>query len=87
MTIPMGLVSAKPSLSLLMSRCYPLVVKISGDYRAKVRLWAMRPAVIALPPGPTLPGFNAQRFQTHAELNRWKKSRLRKLAQTMVPHG
>jgi hypothetical protein len=64
-----------------------LAVKISDDYRAKVRLWAMRPAVVALPPGPTLPGFTAQKFHTHAELNQWKKSRLRELAQTKVPHG
>jgi hypothetical protein len=87
MTVPMGLVSAKPSLSGLVATCYPLTVKISDDYRAKVRLWAMRPAVVALPPGPTLPGFTAQKFQTHVELNQWKKSRLRKLAQSMASHG
>jgi hypothetical protein len=79
--------STKPSLSLLIWTCYPLAVKISDDYSAKVRLRALRPTVVPLPPGPILPGFAAQKFHTHAELNQWKKSRLRELAETMVRHG
>ena len=54
-------------------------MKISDDYRAKIRLWAMRPTVVALPTGPCLPHFAAKKFQTHLELNQWKKSQLRKL--------
>ena len=62
-------------------------MKISDDYRAKIRLWAMRPTVVALPPGPPLPSFTSQRFHTHEELNQWKKAQLRKLAQAIVRHN
>lgn len=62
-------------------------MKITDDHRAKARLWARQPTVVPLPPGPTLPRFPAQRFRTHAEMNRWKQSLLRELAQTMTRRG
>jgi hypothetical protein len=62
-------------------------VKISDDYHAKVRLWARRPTVVALPPGPPLPKFDAQRFRTHEDMNRWKHALLRELARAAARHG
>jgi hypothetical protein len=61
-------------------------VKISDDYRAKVRLWAMRPTVVPLPPVAPMPKFTALRFATHEELNQWKQSRLLELARTIPRH-
>jgi len=61
-------------------------VKISDDYRAKVKLWARQPRVEPLPPGPRLPKFNARKFRTHEEMNRWKQSLLREMAKA-APHG
>ena len=56
-------------------------MKIVDDYSAKYRLWAERPQVI--PPGPILrlPGFKSRRFSSHAEMNAWKESMLRRLAE------
>jgi len=62
-------------------------VKISDDYRAKVKLWAWQPTVAPLLPGPPLPRFAARRFRTHAEMNQWKQSILREMAQEAARHG
>ena len=62
-------------------------MKRSDDYRAKVKLWAERPTVAPLPPGPGLPKFPAQRFRTHEEMNRWKQSLLLEVARTVARHG
>ena len=62
-------------------------MKISDDYQAKVRLWASKPTVVALPSGPPLPKFAAQKFRNHEEMNQWKQSLLRKLARTAARHG
>lgn len=69
------------------SPCYDLDVKISDDYRAKVKLWAHRPVVVSLPPGPLLPRFTARKFRTHEEMNRWKQTFLREIALAVARHG
>lgn len=54
-------------------------MKIVDDYNAKLRLWVSEQRVVALPPGPRLPKFRAQKFRTHAEMNRWKEDLLRQI--------
>ena len=56
-------------------------MKITDDYHAKYRLWAANPIVIAAPAAIQLPDFKSKRFSSHAELNAWKLSVLRQLAQ------
>lgn len=62
-------------------------MKVTGDYRAKIRLWAMAPRVAQWRLGPALPGFAAQKFKTHAEMNRWKESLIRAVARRGTNHG
>jgi hypothetical protein len=56
-------------------------MKITDDYNAKNRLWAAQPTVMPAPDAIRLPGFKSRRFASHAELNAWKTSVLRQLAQ------
>ena len=56
-------------------------MKITDDYNAKYRLWAANPTVIPAPAAIRLPDFKSRRFSSHAELNAWKISVLRHLAQ------
>jgi hypothetical protein len=56
-------------------------MKISDDYNAKYRLWATNPTVMPAPAATKLPDFKSKRFSSHAELNAWKLSALRQLAQ------
>ena len=56
-------------------------MKITDDYTAKQRLWAEHPRVVPAPPAPRLPDFKSRRFSSHAEMNEWKRSLLRQLAQ------
>ena len=56
-------------------------MKITDDYNAKYRLWAANPTVVPAPAAPRLPDFKSKRFSSHAELNAWKLSALRQLAQ------
>jgi hypothetical protein len=56
-------------------------MKITDDYNAKYRLWAANPTVVAAPAATKLPDFKSRRFSSHAELNAWKLSVLRQLAQ------
>jgi hypothetical protein len=62
-------------------------MKVSDDYRAKLRLWASNQIVAALPPGPRLPKFRSQKFTTHAEMNRWKETLLLQIARQQAAHG
>ena len=57
-------------------------MKITDDYKAKYRLWAANPAVLPAPAATRLPDFKSKRFSSHAELNAWKLSVLRQLAQS-----
>jgi len=56
-------------------------MKITDDYNAKYRLWAANPTVIPAPAAIRLPDFKSKRFSSHAELNAWKTSVVRQLAQ------
>ena len=62
-------------------------MKISDDYRAKIRLWAANPVALPAPQPPKLPRFAAKRFSSHAEMNRWKRELLRQIAQETPLHG
>ena len=57
-------------------------MKIIDDYNAKYRLWAAKPTVMAAPAAVKLPDFKSRRFSSHAELNEWKNSMLRRLAES-----
>ncbi len=59
-------------------------MKISDDYRAKIRLWAAAQRVVPLPAGPPLPRFTARRFSTHEEMNTWKLELLRQVARSVA---
>jgi len=65
----------------------PQQMKITGDYKAKTRLWAGHPKVVASPPGPPLPRFTAQKFRTHAQMNLWKDALLLEIAREVARHG
>ena len=56
-------------------------MKITDDYNAKYRLWAANPTVVPAPAAIILPDFKSRRFSSHAELNAWKNSVLKQLAQ------
>ncbi len=56
-------------------------MKIADDYKAKYRLWAANPRVVPAPPPVRLTQFKSKRFVSHVEMNAWKKSVLRELAQ------
>jgi len=62
-------------------------MKVTDDYKAKTRLWAEHPKVMAPPPGPPLPRFAAKKFRTHAEMNLWKTALLRQVAGEAARHG
>lgn len=57
-------------------------MKITDDYKAKYRLWAEHPRVVPAPAPVRIPGFKSKKFSTHAEMNAWKASLLRRLART-----
>jgi len=63
------------------------MMKVSDDYKAKTRLWAQHPKVVAPLPGPPLPWFKPKKFRTHAEMNRWKADLLRKIADEAARHA
>jgi hypothetical protein len=62
-------------------------VKATDDYRAKLRMWAQHPRVVALPAAPPLPKFPPQKFRSHAEMNKWKLDLLRRMARESLSHG
>ena len=61
--------------------------KITDDYRAKFRLWALNPQVVPAGPPTVIPGFKSRRFSSHAEMNAWKQSLIRVWAQNAPDHG
>ncbi|HEY5913999.1 MAG TPA: hypothetical protein VJA21_25705 [Verrucomicrobiae bacterium] len=62
-------------------------MKITDDYRAKYRLWARQVRTIPAGPPVRIPGFKSARFASHAEMNAWKKSVLRLLAEASRGNG
>jgi hypothetical protein len=61
-------------------------MKVTDDYSAKYRLWAANPRIIPAPTPVRIPHFKSRRFTTHAEMNVWKESVLRLLAQAAPGH-
>jgi hypothetical protein len=57
-------------------------MKTTDDYKAKYRLWAENPRVIPPAAAPRIPHFKSRRFSSHAEMNEWKQSLIRQLAQS-----
>lgn len=62
-------------------------MKITDDYKAKYRLWAANPRVIAASAPPKLPKFASRKFSSHAEMNEWKRNLLREIAHVTASHG
>jgi hypothetical protein len=56
-------------------------MKITDDYKAKYRFWAENPRVAPAPAPPKLPRFKSRKFASHLEMNEWKRSVIRQLAQ------
>jgi len=61
-------------------------MKITDDYKAKYRLWAANPRVVAAQTPPKLPKFSSRKFSAHAEMNEWKRTLLLELAQSVPPY-
>jgi hypothetical protein len=61
-------------------------VKLTDDYKAKLRLWVRDQRVVPLPPGPPIPKFPPQKFRSHAEMNVWKLELLRRIAREGEQH-
>ena len=57
-------------------------MKITDDYKAKYRLWAENPRVVPASSPVRIPHFKSKRFFSHAEMNAWKESVLKQLAQS-----
>lgn len=54
---------------------------MTDDYNAKYRLWAANPTVVPAGPPTRIRNFKSRKFSSHAEMNEWKASVLRQLAQ------
>lgn len=54
--------------------------KLTDDYTAKIRLWAANPRIWPLPPGPPIPRFSPQKFNSYEEMNEWKKNLILQIA-------
>lgn len=61
-------------------------MKITEDYKAKIRLWARNPQVIPAPPPVKIRGFKSRRFSSYAEMNAWKEQVLREQAREKAAH-
>jgi len=57
-------------------------MKITDDYKAKLRLWARNPRVSGAGSIPDLPRFACIRFSSYREMNEWKKEYIRSLARS-----
>lgn len=62
-------------------------MKVSDDYRAKIRMWASNPVVVAAPPVRRYPPFPSVRFANHEEMNRWKADYLLRIARELHQDG
>ena len=57
-------------------------MKITDDYKAKIKLWAANPQVVPDMPPKNMPRFKSKKFSSYAEMNEWKKSLLREFAKS-----
>jgi hypothetical protein len=55
-------------------------MKISDDYKAKIKIWAAEAKVLPFCPSPKLPYFGVKRFKSYAEMNAWKSEMIRQIA-------
>ena len=55
-------------------------MKITDDYQAKIKLWALRPEVPKLPRPIGWPPFKAKKFNSYREMNEWKGQYLLEIA-------
>ena len=55
-------------------------MKISNDYKAKLKIWADAKRVVALPKAVGIPKFGCKRFSSGDEMNAWKKKLLDEIA-------
>lgn len=61
-------------------------MKITDDYKAKIKLWAANPQVVPDSPPKNIPKFRSKKFDSYAEMNEWKKSLLREFAKSAPGH-
>lgn len=55
-------------------------MKITDDYKAKLKLWAEERRVCPMPKAVGLPPFKGQKFSSPEEMNRWEKEYLAEIA-------
>jgi len=55
-------------------------MKRTDDIHAKLEFWAASPRVVAVPRLANLPRFGHKKFNSYAEMNRWKQALLAELA-------
>jgi hypothetical protein len=60
--------------------CYAAGMKFTDDYDAKLEIWAREGKVHPLPRAVGLPRFGARRFNSHEEMNAWKRDLLDEIA-------
>ena len=53
---------------------------VHDDYLAKIKIWARNNQPVPELPGPKIPYFPPQKFNSHAEMNAWKEELIRKMA-------
>jgi len=58
----------------------PTTEHLADAYTAKIRLWAANPRIWPLPPGPPIPKFSSQKFNSYEEMNEWKKNLILQIA-------
>jgi len=55
-------------------------MKITDDYKAKLKMWASDGRVVSCPAAVGIPKFESRRFSSGAEMNAWKKELLAEMA-------
>jgi len=61
-------------------------MKITDDYKAKIKMCAANPQVIPDSPPKNIPKFASKKFRSYAEMNAWKKTLLREFAKAAPSH-
>jgi len=56
-------------------------MKITDDYKAKIKMWAANPQVVPDSPPKNIPKFRSMKFNSYAEANAWKKELIKQMAQ------
>ena len=69
------------------THCGKRAMKVTDDYKAKLRICAAEQRVVPLPAGPPIPKFRSKKFRNHAEMNEWKRELLRQMARENKSDG